>query len=147
MIERGQIDLQFIDQPSPIGFAFTGSGWFNTFTDIQNFVGSAAGNNSFQSVGSGDYSFTGKGGNNTLDYTYDTDQGVTVNLLTDTAGKDITISAAANSVRLKYPGPRTRSATSRTHRQQRRGECVPKRRHRLLQFHRHRLRQHAELFG
>ena len=88
-----RIDLQFIDQPSPVGFAFTGGGWFNTFTDIQNFVGSSAGNNSFQSVGSGDYSFTGKGGNNTLDYTYDTDQGVTVNLLTDTASKDFTFSS------------------------------------------------------
>ena len=88
-----RIDLQFIDQPSPVGFAFTGGGWFNTFTDIQNFVGSAAGNNSFQSVGSGDYGFTGKGGNNTLDYTYDTDQGVTVNLLTDTVGKDFTFTS------------------------------------------------------
>ena len=76
MIQAGSGDStcvsSLIKAGAPVGFAFTGGGWFNTFTDIQDFVGSAAGNNSFQSVGSGDYSFTGKGGNNTLDYTYDT---------------------------------------------------------------------------
>jgi hypothetical protein len=49
-------------------------------------VGGSGGNSTFQSRGTGDYTFTGKGSGNTLDYSADTSAlGVTIDLTTDTA--------------------------------------------------------------
>jgi hypothetical protein len=71
--------------------------WEDTFSDIQTFVGSASGNTTFQSVGTGSYTFTGGGtSGNTLDYSQDTN-GVTINLSTDTVTKDLLFVSLAGS--------------------------------------------------
>ena len=57
------------------------------FTNAQIFDG-GSGTNLFQSIGTGDYTFTAQGTNNTLDYSADTN-GVTINLATDTVTKDL----------------------------------------------------------
>ena len=51
------------------------------YSDIQTFVGSydSTGTNIFQSVGTGNYTFVGKGSHNALDYT-DDPNGVIINL-------------------------------------------------------------------
>jgi serralysin len=56
-------------------------------TVIQNAVGGGSGDTTFQSGGTGHYSFTGLGTNNTLDYSADIN-GVTINLATHTVLKD-----------------------------------------------------------
>jgi hypothetical protein len=67
--------------------------YHDNFSDIQNFVGSGSGNTRFKSIGTGDYTFTGNGVSNTLDYSADTDaNGVTINLKTDTVTKDQKVS-------------------------------------------------------
>jgi hypothetical protein len=75
------------------GLVYDGSSRFpwvyesDTFNNIQSFVGSDAGNNTFQGVGNYDYSFTGEGTNNTLDYSLDTSK-VTIDLTKDTVEKE-----------------------------------------------------------
>jgi hypothetical protein len=56
-------------------------------TVIQNAIGGGSGGTTFQSVGTGHYTFTGLGTNNTLDYSTDTN-GVTINLSTHRVLKD-----------------------------------------------------------
>ena len=60
--------------------------WTDTFTNVQVFDG-GSGTNAFQSIGTGDYTFTGQGTNNTLDYSLDPN-GVTINIATDTVTKN-----------------------------------------------------------
>jgi hypothetical protein len=62
-----------------------GNSYQDTFSDIQTFVGSGSGN-FFQSIGTGDYTFTGQGNYNTLDYSNDPNA-VTIDLATGTVGK------------------------------------------------------------
>ena len=57
-------------------------------TVIQSAIGGGSGDTTFQSGGTGHYSFTGLGTNNTLDYSADTN-GVTINLATHTVLKDV----------------------------------------------------------
>ena len=61
--------------------------YMDYFTDIQTFVGSYFGFTTFQSVGTGNYTFTAWGDYNTLDYSND-QNGVTINLKNDTVTKD-----------------------------------------------------------
>jgi hypothetical protein len=74
--------------PFPPGSVVT---WEDSFSDIQNFVGGGGGNTAFQSIATGFYTFTGKGTNNTVDYSADAD-GVTINLATGTVVKDFYLS-------------------------------------------------------
>ena len=58
----------------------------DTFNNIQTFIGSSSGNTTFDSIGTGYYTFTGRGTNNTLAYSADTSN-VTINLTNDTVMK------------------------------------------------------------
>ena len=78
-------DILFVGNPLK---GIPASYWQDNFTNIQNFVGGGSGSTTFQSVATGFYTFNGKGTNNTLDYSADTN-GVTINLATDTVFKDI----------------------------------------------------------
>jgi hypothetical protein len=62
--------------------------WQDSFSDIQNFVGGSGGSNTFQSVTNGDFTFTGQGGGNTLDYSAAYEP-VTINLTNDTVEKGV----------------------------------------------------------
>jgi hypothetical protein len=82
--------------PAPIDVAtgtVTKPGGGETFTATDIFTNAqifdvGSGTNLFQSIGTGDYTFTGQGTNNTLDYSADAD-GVTINLASDTVTKDL----------------------------------------------------------
>jgi hypothetical protein len=75
--------------------------WQDSFFDIQTYVGSGGGNTAFQSIANGSYTFTGEGGNNTLDYSADTES-VIINLANDLVVKNAFITVAGITVPIQY---------------------------------------------
>jgi len=70
--------------------------YYDSFSDIQNFVGDHSGNSTFESIGTGDYTFTGLGTNNTLSYSLDSGS-VIINLSTDTVNKGSVTTQVGNT--------------------------------------------------
>jgi hypothetical protein len=73
-------------------------------TVIHSAIGGGSGDTTFQSGGTGNYSFTGLGTNNTLDYSADT-SGVTIKLATHTVLKDFYPPLRYFPVPLPFPVP------------------------------------------